>query len=214
MEIAIFVIGLAIVGLIGLFIMLGKENAQKFILFCREYWIQFLLFCVAIGNADVWRDYLVTTGAKDSVQLIIAIYATEMVIVSASLWGGWGVAIAAAMFLSSLVAIHSTYGDGTWFGGDWIGHSYFSITIFLGTVGEYARKKVPQLQNKKALGAVGKTVEVDENGVLDHTSIAKMSVQKIQQQFNISKLYRAQKLQKMAREGKPITMQIIEAMKQ
>lgn len=215
MEIAIFVIGLAIVGLIGLFIMLGKENTKNIFLWAKPYWLETLLFCVALGNADLWRDYLIDTGAKDSIQLIVAIYATELVIVSAGMWGISGLAIATVMFAISLVAVKSRYGipDSFW-GGEWIAHSYFCVTIYAGTFGNYIRRKVPQLQNKKALGAVGKTVEVDENGILDHTSIAKMSVQKIQQQFNISKLYRAQKLQKMAREGKPITMQIIEAMKQ
>lgn len=188
-----------------------KEN--RFISWVLNHWIQILLFCVAIGNADVWRDYLITTGAKDSYQLIIAIYATEMVIVSASLWGGYGIIIATAMFASSLVAIHSTYGDGTWLGGDWIGHSYFSITIWLGTLGEWARHKVPQIQNERALGLSGKAPEalklsVDDKGQLNTKELSLLSVAKLRRQFNLSE-YGGQKIQKMARKGEIITVDLI-----
>lgn len=191
------------------------KKYEKQINWLKEHWIIFLLFCVAIGNADVWLDYLITTGAKDSPQLTIAIYATELVIVSAPLWGGWGVFIATAMFGTSLIAIHSTYADpNNFWSGDWWGHSYFSITIWLGTIGEYARKRIPQLNNKKALGAAGEAVGVDNQGILDHKAIAKMSVARIMQQFNITKQYRAHKLQQEARAGKQITMDMIKAMQQ
>lgn len=96
-------------------------------------WLEILLFVIALGNADVLYQYLVQTGSKDTWQLKAAIYATELLVVWATLWRTVGLFISAVLFAVSIVSIHSVYPD------HWFGHSGFSLAIFCGAIGNYVR---------------------------------------------------------------------------
>ena len=100
----------------------------------REYWLEALLFAIAVGNADVLRQYMVKTGSQETWQLTVAIYATEVLIASVSMWGVPGLVLALVMFATSLWSISHMFGD------QFIGHAYFSISLFAGSVANYVRR--------------------------------------------------------------------------
>jgi hypothetical protein len=111
-----------------------KEFLQSLKDWIKEYGLEALLFFIAIGNADVLHHYLVKTGSTDTWQLIIAVYATEMLVVWASLWRTIGLFISFVLFMVSMVSISSV------FGSEWLGHSGFSLAIFCGSLGNYVRR--------------------------------------------------------------------------
>lgn len=164
--------------------------------FFIKYGLEILLFGVAIGNADVLHTFLTKTGSPDTVQLLIAIYCTELVIVLAGQWGVTGLFIAAIMFLTSLVSIASLYPE------NWLGHSYFSITIFCGTVGNYVRRQIQSSSNTRKL--------VDHSGNVNNLS--GLSVRALRTQFGLSH-NKAKKLQIMVKSGIKITVDTIKKLK-
>ena len=99
-----------------------------------EYGLETLLFAIALGNADVLHHYLLQTGSADTWQLTVAIYATELLVVWASLWRTVGLFISLVLFFVSMVSIWSI------FPGNEIGHSGFSLAIFCGSLGNYVRR--------------------------------------------------------------------------
>lgn len=169
-----------------------------------EYGLEALLFVIAAGNADVLHTYLLETGSKDTPQLLFAIYATELLVVTASLWGTIGLAISFVLFLVSMVSIASVFGDY------WLGHSGFSLAIFCGAVGNYVRrggwrelgvvynfvvKKVPDV-----IPVVVAAIIVD---------IANMSMLDITKQFNTTFTH-ANLLKALSGAGVVITDRMIE----
>lgn len=97
----------------------------------NTYIIHVLLYVIACGNAETLRLYLTSTGAPNSWQLIAAIYSTELLIVLATMWGTTGAVISTVMFLVSMQSIRSVYAH------NWIGHCYFSISLYCGAMGVY-----------------------------------------------------------------------------
>lgn len=99
-----------------------------------EYGLEVLLFVIAIGNGNVLHYYLLETGSHDTWQLLVAVYAVELLVVWASLWRTIGLFISFCLFIVSLVSINYVFGDNA------LGHSNFSIAIFLGSLGNYVRR--------------------------------------------------------------------------
>ena len=99
-----------------------------------EFGLEAMLFAIALGNADVLHHYLIQTGSANTWQLKVAIYATELLVVWASLWRTVGLFISAVLFFVSMTSIRSVFDT------NWIGHSGFSLAIFCGSLGNYVRR--------------------------------------------------------------------------
>lgn len=159
----------------------------------REYWLEGLLFAIATGNAEVLRAYLLSTGSADVWQLTIAVYATELLVCTVGMWGIPGLVMALVLFLTSLWSINHQYGAQA------IGHSYFSVAIFTGTVANYVRRRGTVVRLKKELGA-----EFTDKGVLDTKELTGMSVAGLRDRFGLSHR-RAKEMQESIRSGRPIS---------
>lgn len=99
-----------------------------------EFGLEALLFLIALGNADVLHHYLIKTGSTPTWQLAVAVYATELLVVWASLWRTIGLLISAVLFMVSIISIRSVFGH------EWFGHAGFSLAIFCGSLGNYVRR--------------------------------------------------------------------------
>ena len=97
--------------------------------------LETLLFIIALGSANVQHVYLIRTGSADTWQLTIAVYAVELLIVWASLWGSTGLVISTVLFLVSMIAVRHT------FNVEWFGHMAFSLAVYCGSIGNYVRRK-------------------------------------------------------------------------
>lgn len=166
----------------------------------NTYIIHTLLYIIACGNAETLRLYLTSTGAPNSWQLISAIYSTELLIVLATMWGTVGAVISTVMFLVSMQSISSVYGE------DWIGHCYFSISLYCGAIGVYfknggwsdvfkSNNKVPAIQKVLYTQA-----EID--------LIPQMTIADIKAKFNLS-MASANILRQMSIAGDEITNDLI-----
>jgi hypothetical protein len=153
-----------------------------------EYGLEALLFVITLGSADVIYQYLTSTGSKDTTQLRMAVYAVEMLIVWASLWGGIGLLISFALFLINLISIHSVYGQ------HWLGHTLFSVAVFLGSVGNYTRRVgwnevrwlIETYRSIKRKGTETIAVVQATNPLATVLSLSGLSVADIRKQFNLS----------------------------
>lgn len=167
----------------------------------KDFGLEALLFFIAIGNADVLHHYLISTGSTDSWQLIIAVYATELLVVWASLWRTIGLFISAVLFMVSMVSISSVFKT------EWLGHSGFSLAIFCGSLGNYVRRggwlELGTAYNF-IMRSLGKAKEIAPI-VFDLTN---MTVAEIRVRFNIS-LNHANILKEMHSKGIIITDKLI-----
>lgn len=102
--------------------------------FLADSGLEILLFVIACGSADTIHFYMTQTGSPDTWQLRGAVYALEILIVWASLWGSVGMFVSFSLFCVSLISIQHVFGD------NWLGHSSFSIAVFLGSLGNYVRR--------------------------------------------------------------------------
>lgn len=168
-----------------------------------DYGLEALLFFIAVGNAEVLHQYLIATGSEDSWQLTIAIYATEILVVWASLWKTVGLFISAVLFMVSMVSISSVFGD------DWLGHSGFSLAIFCGSLGNYVRRGA-----WLELGTAYRFIRLKSWNLpavvpAQIISIANMSMLDIMNKFNTSMTH-ANFLLSLHKAGKVITDKLIE----
>lgn len=179
---------------------------QKFINFknwlkglVSEFGLETLLFFIALGNADVLHYYLIETGSHPSWQLTLAIYATELLVVWASLWRTVGLGISAVLFLVSMVSIRSVFGEY------WFGHAGFSLAIFCGSIGNYVRRG-----GWRELGTAYKFLA--KKPILVLVDLSGLSVADIRAKLNIS-LAHANLLKTMRDNGVTITQKLIEETK-
>lgn len=112
----------------------------------QRYWLDTLNFIVACGNADLMEQILVQSGRKESVLLTIAVFASELILATAGIWGKRGMIVAFVMFATSIWGIRHIFPE------TWIIESYFSITIFVSTITSLLRhdREIPQaLKSRK-----------------------------------------------------------------
>jgi len=177
-----------------------------------EYWLEILLLAIALGNAEVLRQYLTSTGSNDSWQLTIAIYATEVLVATVSMWGIPGLVLALVMFVTSLWSIHQQFDE------QWIGHAYFSISIFAGSCANYVRRaeksraitKDYQRRAAAAGATVAQEVRFNAKGQLDPAPFAKMSARQLRDVFGLSHR-KAKELRRVFLSGGTVTKEWLES---
>lgn len=178
----------------------------------NTYIIHTLLYIIACGNAETLRLYLTSTGAPNSWQLIAAIYSTELLIVLATQWGSVGAVISTVMFLVSMQSIRSVYVH------NWIGHCYFSISLYCGAIGVYFKNggwkdlyenKTSAVKNSiKSTQPNSKKVLFTQNEILE---IASLTIQEIKAMFGLS-LAGANILKQMSLNNEHIDNSVIEGL--
>lgn len=160
--------------------------------------LEILLFAIALGNANVLHIYLIATGSEPTWQLIIAVYATELLIVWASLWGTTGLMISTVLFTVSTVSIRHQFGE------NWFGHLGFSLAIYCGSIGNYVRRG-----GYRDLQVIQRLIWRRTVEVLD---LSGLSVADIRDKFFLT-LDRASLVKQMRDAGITITTEIINALK-
>lgn len=188
---------LAIIGIVYILYTLGIERIKHI---GSEYGLETLLVLIGLGNAETLHQYLITTGSPDTWQLIVAVYSTELLIVWATVWGTVGLCISAVMFVVSMISIRSVYGEY------WIGHAYFSISLFCGAVGNYFRRGGGFNGLKNSLKRNGGISIVYTPQEID--SIKTLTIPEIKTKFNLS-LAGANILRQMAMNNEHIDNDII-----
>lgn len=184
----------------------------------KEYWLEILLLAIAIGNADVLRQYLTGTGSSDDWQLTLAIYSTELLIATVSIWGMPGLALALIMFMTSLWAIKEQFPE------QWIGHAYFSVSLFAGSVANYVRRaeksrsltkafnKLVSPSQASAASAAGVTVgqfTFNSKGQLDPAPFLNMGARQLRDIFSLSH-NKAKELRQAFLAGQTVTKDWLE----
>lgn len=169
-----------------------------------EYGLELLLVLIGLGNAETLHQYLVTTGSPNTWQLIVAIYATELLIVFATLWGLVGLCISLAMFMVSLISIKSVYAK------DWVGHSYFSISLFAGAVGNFFRRGggFNAIKRKVNNGTIVPNLAKALFTIEDIKAIPQMTIADIKAKFGLS-MASANILRQMSLAGDVIDNDVI-----
>lgn len=185
---------------------------QKVQTLFKEYWLEGLLLAIAIGNAEVLREYLTNTGAKDVWQLTVAIYATEVLIATVSMWGIPGLVLALVMFVTSLWSINEQFGAHA------IGHSYFSISLFAGSVANYVRRYEQASKHNKAYAKASKPavpgqapqanplVVFNSKGQLDPAPFLGMGARQLRDIFQLSH-NKAKEMREALARGETVTKQ-------
>lgn len=171
---------------------------SKVRLFCVTYWLEFLLLCIALGNAEVLRAYLTSTGSLDTWQLTVAIYATEVLVACASMFGIPGLGVATVLFVTSLWSIQHQFGDQA------IGHSYFSIAIYAGSIANYFRHFFQAKQNTaKVQARTSEVVKVNDKGQLDPEPLRGMNIHNLRSTLKIS-YNKARALKRILDDGQTV----------
>lgn len=166
--------------------------------FCVTFWLEFLLLCIAVGNADVLQSYMVSTGSQSTWQLTVAIYATEVLVACASMFGIPGLFVATVLFLTSLWSIQHQFGVQA------IGHSYFSIAIYAGSIANYFRHFFRAKQNTaKVQARTSEVVKVNDKGQLDPDVLRGMNIHMLKSTLKIS-YNKARALKKILDDGQTV----------
>jgi hypothetical protein len=165
----------------------------------REFWLEALLFAIAIGQAEVLREYLLATGSRDTVQLTVAIYSTELLICFAGLWGVSGLVMATVMFCVGLISVYHLYGAET------PGHAYFGLGVWLGTIANYSRRRLLARVHTRNAG-----VAADHRGVVDGRALQNWPVARLRQEFDLSHR-KAKEMKELLASGRPVSTAWIEA---
>lgn len=174
----------------------------------KEYWLEGLLLAIAIGNAEVLKEYMVATGSKDVWQLTIAIYATEVLIATVSMWGIPGLVLALVMFVTSLWSIQAQFEQ------QWVGHAYFSISLFAGSVANYVRRYEASSKATKSFAknhtapaaAAGVQFTFNAKGQLDPAPFIGMGARQLRDIFQLSH-NKAKEMREALAAGQTVTKQ-------
>ena len=181
----------------------------------KEYWLEALLLAIAIGNAEVLREYLTSTGSQDVWQLTVAIYATEILIATVSMWGIPGLVLALVMFCTSLWSISEQFGDQA------VGHAYFSISLFAGSVANYVRRDqmsrslTKAFAKSKAPAVPGQApqanplIQFNSRGQLDPKPFLGMGARQLRDIFQLSH-NKAKELREALAAGQTVTKDWLE----
>lgn len=167
-------------------------------------WLELLLLAIAAGNADVMLHYLVATGSEETIQLIVAVYALEILVVWASLWRTVGLFISFCLFLVSMISISHMFKDQA------LGHSGFSIAVFLGSLGNYVRhghwrelswlfKVVFDIRNAKT---------ILNNAFNNFVDLSSMTIADVRMRFGVT-IEQATKAKQLANNGVQLTADMI-----
>lgn len=199
----LYVIGLvAVIGIVYVLYHIGIEKIKQI---GSEWGLEFLLVLIGLGNAETLHQYLVTTGSPNTWQLIVAIYATELIVVWCTVWGVVGLCISLVMFIVSMISIKSVYNEF------WIGHAYFSISLFCGAVGNFFRRGGGLNAFKVNFTAIKKEIKSKSYTTNDIAQIASMTIQEIKAMFGLS-LAGANILKQMSLNNEHIDNSVIEGL--
>lgn len=169
--------------------------------YVTEYWLEFLLFLCALGSAETLHAYLLQTGSKDTWQLVVAIYASELVLCFAGMWGITGLIMATVMFSAGMYSVWTIYGDQT------VGHGYFQLTVLLGTFANYGRHQfMASKLTAKLRTTVDNNVNVNSKGIVDMTPYVNCSVAELREKFKLSHR-KAKELKQMISTKVPVSNQ-------
>lgn len=193
-----------------------KDKRATLVAWFKEYWLEALLLCIAIGNAEVLREYLIDTGSKDVWQLTTAIYATEVLIATVSMWGVPGLVLALVMFVTSLWSINEQFKEHA------IGHSYFSISLFAGSVANYVRRSERSRKLTKAFAkanvpgqapSANPLIQFNSRGQLDPAPFLGMGARQLREIFQLSH-NKAKELREAIAAGQSVTKDWLEKHRQ